>query len=211
MAKQNRVHTHDATPVAGQANQSCHPLIQYSRAARRPPARFYSAARMFLAALLAHPIHFSIDVLLLTPSHVQPRRIIINGHPTSVRLEPAYWGWLREIAAECGLTAKAFIEGVVAAKDPKCPLASAHQNKLGTAISDSGTGGPRRRQQIASEARLAGSFLVDLRGRTTTGLLIPSCTGGLISTVASVFLEPLQDLLGRSIRKANRLAGSTSP
>jgi Protein of unknown function (DUF1800) len=25
---------------AGQANQSCHPLIQYSRAARRPPARF---------------------------------------------------------------------------------------------------------------------------------------------------------------------------
>jgi hypothetical protein len=24
----------------GQANQSCHPLIQYSRAARRPPARF---------------------------------------------------------------------------------------------------------------------------------------------------------------------------
>ena len=59
------------------------------------------------------------------PSRVQPRRIIINGHPTSIRLEPAYWGWLREIAAECGMTAKAFIEGVVAAKDPKCPLASA--------------------------------------------------------------------------------------
>src|ERR1700757_816064 len=57
------------------------------------------------------------------PSHVQPRRIIINGHPPSVRLEPAYWGWLREIAAECGMTAKAFIDGVVAAKDPKCPLA----------------------------------------------------------------------------------------
>jgi predicted DNA-binding ribbon-helix-helix protein len=59
------------------------------------------------------------------PSRVQPRRIIINGHPTSIRLEPAFWGWLREIAAECGMTAKAFIEGVVAAKDPKCPLASA--------------------------------------------------------------------------------------
>ena len=59
------------------------------------------------------------------PSHVQPRKIIINCHPTSIRLEPAFWGWLREIAAECGLTAKAFIEGVVAAKDPKCPLASA--------------------------------------------------------------------------------------
>ena len=63
--------------------------------------------------------------LVLMPSRVQPRRIIINGHPTSVRLEPAYWGWLREIAAECGMTAKAFIDGVVAAKDPKCPLASA--------------------------------------------------------------------------------------
>src|ERR1700745_3332582 len=59
------------------------------------------------------------------PSHVQPRRIIINGHPTSVRLEPAYWGWLREIAAERGMTAKAFIEGVVSAKEPKCPVASA--------------------------------------------------------------------------------------
>jgi hypothetical protein len=33
-----------------------------------------------------------------------------------------------------------------------------HQNKLGTAISDSGTGGPRRRQQIGSGARCAGSF-----------------------------------------------------
>ena len=44
------------------------------------------------------------------PSHVQPRRIIINGHPTSIRLEPAFWGWLREIAAECGMTAKALIE-----------------------------------------------------------------------------------------------------
>jgi Ribbon-helix-helix domain len=30
--------------------------------------------------------------LVLMPSHVQPRRIIINGHPTSVRLEPAFWG-----------------------------------------------------------------------------------------------------------------------
>ena len=40
-----------------------------------------------------------------------------------------------------------------------------HQNKLGTAISDSGTGGPRRRQQIGSGARRAGSFLVDLRAR----------------------------------------------
>ena len=53
------------------------------------------------------------------PSHVQPRRIIINGHPTSIRLEPAFWGWLREIAAECGMTAKALIEGIFLAKSAK--------------------------------------------------------------------------------------------
>ena len=57
--------------------------------------------------------------LVLMPSHVQPRRIIINGHPTSIRLEPAFWGWLREIAAECGMTAKALIEGIFLAKSAK--------------------------------------------------------------------------------------------
>jgi hypothetical protein len=30
--------------------------------------------------------------LVLMPSDVQPRKIIINGHPTSVRLEPAFGG-----------------------------------------------------------------------------------------------------------------------
>jgi hypothetical protein len=39
-----------------------------------------------------------------------------------------------------------------------------HQNKLGTAIGDRGTGGPRRRQQTrGSGGRRAGSFLVDRR------------------------------------------------
>jgi hypothetical protein len=47
-----------------------------------------------------------------------------------------------------------------------------HQNKLGTAISDSGTGGPRRRQQIGGEARRAGSFLVDLRARMFLAALL---------------------------------------
>ena len=63
--------------------------------------------------------------LVLMPLHVQPRRIIINGHPTSIRLEPAFWGWLREIAAECGMTAKALIEGIFLAKSANCPLSSA--------------------------------------------------------------------------------------
>ena len=63
--------------------------------------------------------------LVLMPLHVQPRRIIINGHPISIRLEPAFWGWLREIAAECGMTAKALIEGIFLAKSANCPLSSA--------------------------------------------------------------------------------------
>ncbi len=153
------------------------------------------------------------------PSHVQPRRIIINGHPTSVRLEPAYWGWLREIAAECGLTAKAFIEGVVAAKDPKCPLASALRLYIANYFRNSapryglvdpasrlafrierprrsrkGSKEPNRRSCIPSRHSAAGSRRETCRlitctllsWRTTTGLLIPSCSGGLIST--AVFL-----------------------
>ena len=96
------------------------------RSTKNEPARRAPLPRVGWApARSAGPAIANGRAKLVLMSHVQPRRIIINGHPTSVRLEPAYWGWLREIAAECGLTAKAFIEGVVAAKDPKCPLASA--------------------------------------------------------------------------------------
>ena len=59
------------------------------------------------------------------PSSVQPRKIIINGHPTSIRLEPEFWYWLRQIAAECGTTATKLIEGIVIAKNPHRPLSSA--------------------------------------------------------------------------------------
>ena len=57
------------------------------------------------------------------PSHVKPRKVIIHGHPTSVRLEPAFWYWLRIIAAECGMTAKKFIECIRIAH-PNDPLSS---------------------------------------------------------------------------------------
>ena len=49
----------------------------------------------------------------------------MNGHPTSIRLEPAFWDMLRQVAAECGLTVKALIEGIVATKNPHWPLTSA--------------------------------------------------------------------------------------
>src|SRR5262245_61674467 len=54
-----------------------------------------------------------------------PRTIWINGRVTSIRLEPVFWGWLREIAAECHSTTNALIEGVLAAKNPEWPLTSA--------------------------------------------------------------------------------------
>jgi len=54
-----------------------------------------------------------------------PRSVNINGRWTSLRLEPAFWEMLREIAAECGLTVKAFIEGIIITKNPTWPLSSA--------------------------------------------------------------------------------------
>jgi predicted DNA-binding ribbon-helix-helix protein len=55
----------------------------------------------------------------------KPRKIFVGGHPTSVRLEPEYWGWIREIAAECGTSKKAFIEAVAVAKSPSSSLTAA--------------------------------------------------------------------------------------
>ena len=52
-------------------------------------------------------------------------RIWVNGHQTSLRLEPQFWFYLRQVAAEQGRSAKALIEGVVSAKDPRRPLSSA--------------------------------------------------------------------------------------
>ena len=59
------------------------------------------------------------------PDKVKPRQIVINGHPTSLRLEPEFWYWLRQIAAECGTSATKLIEGIVIAKNPHRPLSSA--------------------------------------------------------------------------------------
>ena len=59
------------------------------------------------------------------PVRLNPRRVAINGHQTSLRLEPEFWYWLRQIAAECGTTATKLIEGIVIAKNPHRPLSSA--------------------------------------------------------------------------------------
>ena len=58
-------------------------------------------------------------------TRVAPRTIFINGRVTSIRLEPAFWQWLKEIEAECGCTVKTLIEGIVVTKNPTWPLTSA--------------------------------------------------------------------------------------
>jgi predicted DNA-binding ribbon-helix-helix protein len=55
---------------------------------------------------------------------LKPRYIVIHGHPTSLALEPEYWGWLREIAAKTKTTIKAVVEAVAATKNPQRSLAS---------------------------------------------------------------------------------------
>jgi len=55
----------------------------------------------------------------------KPRKIFVGGHPTSVRLEPEWWQMIREIAAECGTSAKAFVNAVAVAKPPSASLTAA--------------------------------------------------------------------------------------
>src|SRR5262249_21810040 len=56
---------------------------------------------------------------------IAPRRIGIHGRNTSIRLELPFWIWLRQIAAECGCTAKLLIECIYASKSPSQNLSSA--------------------------------------------------------------------------------------
>jgi predicted DNA-binding ribbon-helix-helix protein len=57
------------------------------------------------------------------PDHVKPRKLIINGRPTSLRLEEPFWKLLRIVAHECGMTARKFIESCRIAC-PSDPLSS---------------------------------------------------------------------------------------
>jgi predicted DNA-binding ribbon-helix-helix protein len=52
---------------------------------------------------------------------IKNRRIGIQGRQTSLRLEPEFWFWLRQIAAECEMTATQFIGGIALSKNPDRP------------------------------------------------------------------------------------------
>ena len=56
---------------------------------------------------------------------IVPRKIVIHDRQTSIRLEPQFWFYLRQIACEQGATAKALIEAVERARTPDRSLSSA--------------------------------------------------------------------------------------
>jgi hypothetical protein len=55
---------------------------------------------------------------------MNPRRVIIHGHPTSFRLEPEYWVWLYEIAAKTGTTINFMIEAIASTRSHNRSLSS---------------------------------------------------------------------------------------
>jgi predicted DNA-binding ribbon-helix-helix protein len=61
----------------------------------------------------------------MTRKWIKPRKIEIHDRQTSVRLEPQFWFYLRQIASEQGSTAKALIEAVEKARNPNRSLSSA--------------------------------------------------------------------------------------
>jgi predicted DNA-binding ribbon-helix-helix protein len=56
---------------------------------------------------------------------IKSRGMIINGHPTSFRLESIFWKLLRVAAVECGYSVKGLIEVISIAKQPNQNLSSA--------------------------------------------------------------------------------------
>ena len=55
---------------------------------------------------------------------IKPRRIVINGRSISLRLEPEFWYWFRQIAAELGTSAPKLIEAIDKARNPDRSLSS---------------------------------------------------------------------------------------
>jgi predicted DNA-binding ribbon-helix-helix protein len=59
------------------------------------------------------------------PYRIKSRKIQIGDRQTSVRLEPQFHFWLRQVACEQGCTVKALIEAVDKARPPHWSLSSA--------------------------------------------------------------------------------------
>jgi predicted DNA-binding ribbon-helix-helix protein len=61
----------------------------------------------------------------MTRKWIKPRKIELRDRQTSVRLEPQFYFWLRQVATEQGSTAKAVIEAVDKARHQNQSLSSA--------------------------------------------------------------------------------------
>ena len=61
----------------------------------------------------------------MTRKWIKPRKITINGRTTSLRLEDAFYFWLRQIACEVGTPATKLIARIDEARDPGRSLSSA--------------------------------------------------------------------------------------
>jgi predicted DNA-binding ribbon-helix-helix protein len=70
------------------------------------------------------------------PRRIKPRKIQICDRKTSVRLEPEFWFYLRQVAVEQGCTAKALIEAVEKARKPERSLSSALRVYVTTHLRD---------------------------------------------------------------------------
>jgi len=55
---------------------------------------------------------------------LKPRLIYIHGRPTSFKLEPEYWIWIKEIATKTGTTIKAIVEAIASTGNPRRSLSS---------------------------------------------------------------------------------------
>ena len=67
-------------------------------------------------AMLAHQVRFS---------NLVSRNIIVDGHRTSIRLEPAMWGALLKIAERENMTVHQLGTRIDRLRDPRCGLTAA--------------------------------------------------------------------------------------
>lgn len=60
----------------------------------------------------------------MSRKHLSKRSLTVNGHRTSIALEPEFWRALERLAASRGASLSAFVAAQDSARDPDVPLAS---------------------------------------------------------------------------------------
>jgi predicted DNA-binding ribbon-helix-helix protein len=85
--------------------------------------------------------------------------MVINGHPTSFRLEPTFWKLLRVVAVECGYSVRGLIEVIALARHPKQNLSSAIRVWVAAYFYGAGASSAGRSDHQASRTAYAGAQL----------------------------------------------------